>query len=50
LRPLYRLVLAQESGEWETVAQLARELHLSETAVAEKYWEATKWAQEVSGG
>jgi len=50
LRPLYQLMLARESGEWQTAADLARHLHLDENEVAERYWEAMKWAREVSEG
>jgi c-di-GMP-related signal transduction protein len=50
LRPFYQLMLAQESGEWETARELAGQLHLSESEVAEKYWEAMQWARQVSGG
>ena len=50
LSPFYQLMLAQESGEWETAHALARQLHLSESEVAEKYWEAMQWARQVSGG
>ena len=49
LRPFYRLILAQESGEWPIVAQFARQLRVSDSEVAEKYWDAMKWAQGVSG-
>ena len=50
LRPLYQLMLAQESGEWPAAAELASHLHLDENEVAECYWEAMRWAREVSGG
>lgn len=50
LRPFYQLMLAQESGEWKTAHELAGQLHLSESEVAEKYWEAMQWARQVSGG
>jgi len=50
LRPFYQLMLAQESGDWQTVRELAGNLHLSESEVAEKYWEAMQWARQVSGG
>ncbi|HSY64144.1 MAG TPA: hypothetical protein VK829_06070 [Terriglobales bacterium] len=39
-----------ESGEWKTVSELAGQLHLVETDVAECYWQAMQWAREVSGG
>jgi c-di-GMP-related signal transduction protein len=50
LQPFYELMLAQESGDWETARGLARQLHLSESEVAEKYWEAMQWARQVSVG
>jgi EAL and modified HD-GYP domain-containing signal transduction protein len=50
LRPLYQLMLARESGEWEGSAELSRMLKLSESEVAEAYWQAMQWAKEVSGG
>jgi c-di-GMP-related signal transduction protein len=50
LLPFYQLMLAQESGEWYTTGELARQLHLSESQVAEKHWEAMQWARQVSGG
>jgi EAL and modified HD-GYP domain-containing signal transduction protein len=50
LRPLYQLMLARESGEWEGSAELSRLLKLSESEVAEAYWQAMQWAKEVSGG
>ena len=37
LRPLYQLMLAQESGAWEQSAGLVQQLHLSESGVAESY-------------
>jgi EAL and modified HD-GYP domain-containing signal transduction protein len=48
LRPAYQLMLAQESGEWQNVAELARSLHLSESEVAEIYFNAMKWARQVN--
>lgn len=50
LTPLYQLMLAQESGEWQSAGQLARQLRLKESEVAEAYWDAVRWAQQVSGG
>lgn len=49
LRPLYQLMLARESGEWQSAAELSRLLHLSESEVAEAYWQAMHWAKQVSG-
>jgi EAL and modified HD-GYP domain-containing signal transduction protein len=48
LRPLYQLMLARESGEWQSAGELAGQLHLNETEVAEAYWQAMHWAREVS--
>lgn len=50
LRPFYQLMLAQESGEWAEVSELSRKLHLSESDVADAYWQAMQWAREVSAG
>jgi len=50
LRPLYQLMLAQESGEWEQSGLLAKQLKLDETLVSQRYWEAMRWAREVSSG
>jgi hypothetical protein len=47
---VYQLMLAQESGEWEQAAVLARSLRLVESEVAESYWQAMQWAREVSKG
>ncbi len=35
LRPLYQLMLAQESGDWQGAAELAKSLNLRESEVAE---------------
>ena len=50
LRPLYQLMLAQESGEWEQSSVLARQLKLSEEEVATQWWQALQWAQQVIHG
>ncbi len=50
LRPLYQLMLAQESGEWEQGAELARQLELSEDEVSDIYWQAVQWSRQVTGG
>jgi c-di-GMP-related signal transduction protein len=47
LRPLYLLVLALESGDWQNANTLTKQLHLSEKEVAEKYWQAMQWARQV---
>jgi len=48
LRPLYQLMLARESGEWQNTHVLARQLQLSESEIAEAYWRAMEWARAVS--
>jgi c-di-GMP-related signal transduction protein len=50
LRPFYQLMLAQESGEWKTASELTTQLHLSESEVAEGYWQAMQWGREMSAG
>ncbi len=50
LRPLYQLMLAQESGDWQGTAELSRSLKLPESEVSETYWQAMQWAREMSGG
>ena len=50
LRPLYQLMLAQESGEWEQSSELAWHLHLSAEEVSEQWWQAMQWAQQVTSG
>jgi c-di-GMP-related signal transduction protein len=50
LRPIYQLMLAHESGEWQAVATLAADLHIEADACAAFYWQAQQWAREVSSG
>jgi EAL and modified HD-GYP domain-containing signal transduction protein len=50
LRPVYQLMLAQESGEWEQSSKLARQLKLSDEEVAAQWWQALHWAQQVTSG
>ena len=50
LRPLYQLMLARESGDWQNAAELSKSLHLSDGEVAEAYWSAMQWARQVSAG
>jgi c-di-GMP-related signal transduction protein len=50
LRLFYQLMLAQESGEWKTASDLTTQLHITESEVAECYWQAMQWAREVSSG
>jgi EAL and modified HD-GYP domain-containing signal transduction protein len=48
LRPLYQLMLAQESGEWSQSSALAKQLKLSDEEVASTWWQALQWAQEAT--
>jgi len=50
LRPVYQLMLAHESGEWDAARQLSESLHLDSEEVASYYWRAQQWAREVSAG
>ncbi len=50
LRPVFQLMLAHESGEWEAAEQLSASLHLDPGEVAGYYWRAQQWAREVSSG
>src|SRR5579864_6081148 len=48
LRPVYQLMLAHESGEWEAARAVADTLRLEAEQVAALYWQALEWAREVS--
>jgi EAL and modified HD-GYP domain-containing signal transduction protein len=48
LRPLYELMLARESGDWEVANSRSRELRLSESDVAEAFWQAMQWTRQIS--
>lgn len=50
LRPVFQLMLAHESGEWEAAAELSASLQLVSEDVAGLYWQAQQWAREVSTG
>ncbi len=50
LRPVYQLMLAHESGEWEAAASLSERLHLDSEDVAGLYWQAQQWARDLSRG
>jgi len=49
LSPIYDLMMARETGDWEEATRLCRELKLSLAFVAECSNQAMKWAHEVSG-
>lgn len=48
LRPVFQLMLAHESGEWEAAAALSEGLRLDADDVAACYWQAQHWARELS--
>jgi|HubBroStandDraft_6_1064221.scaffolds.fasta_scaffold13425_3 c-di-GMP-related signal transduction protein len=50
LRPVYQLMLAHESGEWEEAARLSAEMHLESEIAAGCYWQAQQWARGVVAG
>jgi c-di-GMP-related signal transduction protein len=50
LRTIYRLMLAQESGEWPDVEGLCKLLHLSTEESADAYWRAVEWSREITAG
>jgi c-di-GMP-related signal transduction protein len=50
LPPVFQLKLAHESGEWEAAAELSGTLHLDSEDVAGFYWQAQRWARDVSSG
>jgi EAL and modified HD-GYP domain-containing signal transduction protein len=49
LRPLYQLMLAQESGDWQGSGVLSKSLKLTESEVAEVHWNAMQWARQMNG-
>lgn len=50
LGPVFRLMLAHESGDWTAAAQLSASMRLNSEDVAGDYWQAQQWAREVSTG
>jgi EAL and modified HD-GYP domain-containing signal transduction protein len=50
LRPVYQLMLAYESGQWDATAELCRKLQLNDEDTAGDYWRAQQWAREVASG
>lgn len=48
LRPVFQLMLAHESGEWEAAAVLSEGMNLNPEEVAGCYWQAQQWARELS--
>ena len=50
LRPLYQLMLAQESGEWSVTNRLAQQIKLTDEDVSSTWWQALQWAQASTCG
>jgi EAL and modified HD-GYP domain-containing signal transduction protein len=50
LSPIYELMLAQENGQWDNVAQISSRLRLRGSFVAECHWKAMQWARQMTGG
>jgi EAL and modified HD-GYP domain-containing signal transduction protein len=48
LREIFRLMLAQDSGEWDAAIELAGHMRLDPRQVSDAQWEAIEWAQEVN--
>jgi EAL and modified HD-GYP domain-containing signal transduction protein len=49
LTPVHQLVLAQENGEWQTVARLSAQLCLSDDFVTQSYWDSLRWVRQLPG-
>jgi c-di-GMP-related signal transduction protein len=50
LRPIYQLMLAQESAEWERSSALAKQLNLSDEEVSQDWWQGLQWAEQAVKG
>ncbi len=48
LKPVYDLMIAQESGKWEAAKQAADQLRISESETGEMWWQAMQWGRQVS--
>jgi EAL and modified HD-GYP domain-containing signal transduction protein len=48
LSPLYDLMLARETGDWKIAGECSRKLSLSESEVAEAFWQAIQWARQIT--
>lgn len=49
LTSIYELMLAQEEAEWERVANLSAQMHLTDDFVAKSHWSAMQWAHQITG-
>ncbi len=43
----FELVLAQETGNWQRMKDLAQQMHLDEEVVSASYWRAVAWAKDA---
>jgi c-di-GMP-related signal transduction protein len=50
LTPVYRLMLANEAGEWGEIRDLCSQLGINENVVAECNWSALQWAHHMAHG
>jgi c-di-GMP-related signal transduction protein len=50
LGPVFQLMLAHESGEWQAATKVSSGMHLDSDDVADLFWQAQQWAREVSAG
>lgn len=48
LMPIYKLMLARESGDWKGTSAGARQLGLSESDIAQAYWQAMQWVRQLN--
>ena len=48
LSPIYDLMLSRESGDWESVTKLGKQLKLSLVHVAASYNDAMRWAHQLN--
>jgi len=48
LRPLYQLMLARETGDWQNTSAQAEGMGLSESIVANAYWQAMQWVRQLN--
>jgi c-di-GMP-related signal transduction protein len=48
LQPIYQLMLARESGDWQGTAEHAQKLGLGESEIAEAYWQAMQWVRQLT--
>jgi c-di-GMP-related signal transduction protein len=50
LTPVYEVMLALEAGDGDRVSELAKKIAVSEQNLEQKYWEATRWAWQITHG